>query len=177
MSLSHVCDIPRDTGYSNVCQICGVPLDANYFDNASIKPAPSNPGDEVELARYALHPQYCGVLLYFVQYIKPAKAQSEDIYAKPAKVQSEDIIETPGYEWAVLCNNQPRDPYLPTSLILNPWGHNNLEVHLRLEEGCSVRLVVRKVSPSPEIPLEKVGGRLQGRYWYNTIYGGAPNRL
>ena len=165
MNGSHLCAVPRDTGYLNLCHICGVPLDANYFDNASIKPAPSNRGDEVELARYALHPQYCGVLLYFAQYVKPAKAQSED------------IIETPGYEWAVLCNNQPRDPYLPASLILNPWGRNNLEVHLRLEEGCSVRLVVRQVSPSPEIPLEKVGGRLQGRYWYNPIYGGAPNRL
>lgn len=42
----------------NVCDICGIPLDANYFDNASIKPAPVNVGDEVELARYALHTQY-----------------------------------------------------------------------------------------------------------------------
>jgi hypothetical protein len=149
----------------NVCHICGVPLDANYFDNASIKPAPLHRGDEVEVARYALHPQHCGALLYFAQ------------YAEPEEPQGEDVFETPGYEWAVLCNNQPRDPYLPTSLILNPWGRNNLAVHLRLEEGCSVRLVVRKTSSAPETPLRKVGGRLQGRYWYNTIYGGLPNRL
>jgi hypothetical protein len=25
--------------------------------------------------------------------------------------------------------------------------------------------------------LEKVGGRIVGRYWYNSDYGGAPNRL
>jgi hypothetical protein len=25
--------------------------------------------------------------------------------------------------------------------------------------------------------LETVGGRILGRTWYNTIYGGAPNRL
>jgi hypothetical protein len=150
----------------NICQVCGIPLDANYFDNASsFQKAPENVGEEKELARYTLHPQYCGVLLYFAQ------------YAEPQTTQSKDLFETPGYEWAVLCNNQPRDPYLPTNLILNPWGQNNLPVHLRLEEGCVVRLVVRRVSASPVTLLKKVGGRLQGRYWYNTAYGGAPNRL
>ncbi|NEP86159.1 MAG: hypothetical protein F6K18_04625 [Okeania sp. SIO2C2] len=149
----------------NVCDICGIPLDANYFDNASIQPAPVNVGDEVELARYQLHPQYCGRLLCFAQ------------YAEPQEETTRKIVQTPGYEWAVLCNNQPRDPYLPSNLILNPWGENNLSIHLRLEEGCAVRFVVRKVSSSPEIELAKVGGRLQGRYWYNKIYGGLPNRL
>jgi hypothetical protein len=149
----------------NVCDICGIPLDANYFDSASIKPAPVNVGDEVELAHYALHSQYCGRLLCFAQYAEP----QEDTGRK--------IVETPGYEWLILCNNQPRDPYLPTSLILNPWGENNLQIHLRLEEGCVLRLVVRRVSASPDLLLQKVGGRLQGRYWYNTNYGGLPNQL
>ncbi len=27
------------------------------------------------------------------------------------------------------------------------------------------------------VKLSQVGGRLLGRTWYNTIYGGAPNRL
>ncbi len=151
----------------SLCQVCGVPLDADYFDSASIKPAPQNVGEEVELAQYHLHPQYCGALLCFAQYVKP-----ED-----EALANSNILETPGYEWAVLCNNQARDPYLPTNLILNPWGQNNLPVHLRLEEGCVVRLVVRRVSASPEPMLQKVGGRLQGRYWYNTNYGGLPNRL
>jgi hypothetical protein len=149
----------------NICQICGVPLDANYFDNASIQDAPTQVGVEIDLARYTLHPQYCGVLLCFAQFAKPQDAQDKDIF------------ETPGYEWAILCNNQPRDPYLPTNLILNPWGQNNFPVYLRLEEGCTVRLVVRRVSAAPEIELDRVGGRLQGRYWYNTAYGGYPNRL
>lgn len=142
----------------NTCQICGVSLDSNYFDNASIKDAPQHLGDEVELARYALHPQYCGMLLYFSQ------------YAEPSESLNRKLVETPGYEWLVLCNNQPRDPYLPTRLILNPWGENNLPVHLRLEEGCVVRLVVRRVSNQAPT-LSRVGGRLQGRYWYNPIYG------
>ena len=37
--------------------------------------------------------------------------------------------------------------------------------------GASIELV------EPEIKLSQVGGRLLGRYWYNLIYGGVPNRL
>jgi hypothetical protein len=167
MNMSHVCEIPRDTGYSNVCQICGVPSDAGYFDVASIKKAPGA-GEEVELARYDLHSQYCGTLLYFAQ------------YAEEQELNRQVISKTPGYEWVILCNNQPRMPYLPTSVILNPWGQNAFPIHLRLEEGCILRFVVRKVAlpaGESEVTLSQVGGRLLGRFWYNTIYGGAPNRL
>jgi hypothetical protein len=168
MNMSHTCNSPRDVGYLNVCQICGVPLDAGYFDVAGIKAAPQV-GEEVEVARYELHDQYCGALLYFAQY-----AEQQE----PANIQV--ISKTPGYEWVILSNNQPRAPYLPTSLILNPWGYNAFPIHLRLEEGCLLRFVVRKVVPpadETEVTLQQVGGRLLGRSWYNTIYGGAPNRL
>lgn len=170
MNLNHACDVHRDTGYSNVCQICGVPLDAGYFDVAGIKNAPLV-GEEVEVARYELTSQYCGTLLYFTQY-----AEQETPPQPPQQV----ISKTPGYEWIILCNNQPRAPYLPTNLILNPWGYNALPIHLRLEEGCMLRFVVRKVPPAAgekEMKLSQVGGRLLGRSWYNTIYGGTPNRL
>ncbi len=164
MSVSHYCDIPQDTGYRNVCHVCGIPSDAGYFDVAGIKPAPPA-GEEVELARYELHSQYCGTLLYFAQYAE-----------QPAFPQ-QIISQTPGYEWIILCNNQPRAPYLPTQLILNPWGYNALPIHLRLEEGCTLRFVVRRVASTVTQELSQVGGRLLGRSWYNTIYGGAPNRL
>ena len=121
----------------------------------------------MELARYELHPQYCGTLLYFTQYADERNDSSKQ----------QVISHTPGYEWIILCNNQPRAPYLPTSLILNPWGYNALPIHLRLEEGCIVRMVVRKVTQPGAVKLSQVGGRLLGRSWYNTIYGGAPNRL
>ncbi len=169
MNVNHACDVHRDTGYSNVCQVCGIPVDAGYFDVATnFQPPPTSAGEEKELARYELHPQYCGTLLYFTQ------------YAEQEAPKQQVISHTPGYEWVLLCNNQPRAPYLPTSLILNPWGATNLPIELRLEEGCTVRLVVRKVTPGTgetEVALSKVGGRLLGRTWYNTIYGGAPNRL
>ena len=165
MNMSHACEIHRDTGYSNLCQVCSVPLDAGYFDVASIKTAPGV-GQEVELARYELHPQYCGALLYFMQYAEEKSATKKQV-----------ISNTPGYEWVILCNNQPRAPYLPTSLILNPWGANALPIHLRLEEGCTLRFVIRRVASAVPQELAQVGGRLLGRSWYNTIYGGTPNRL
>lgn len=168
MNTSHACDIHRDTDYSNVCQICGVPSDAGYFDVANFMKAPEAAGEEVELARYKLNPQYCGTLLYFMQ------------FAEESIAKKQVLSNTPGYEWLILCNNQPRSPYLPTNLILNPWGNNALPIHLRLEEGCALRFVVRKVTAVAgeiEVKLSRVGGRLLGRTWYNTIYGGTPNRL
>lgn len=168
MSAGHVCAGPADAGYFSVCHVCGVPWDAGYFDVADIKAAPRDAGQEVELARYTLHPQYCGALLYFAQYAEPPR---------PARAQ---VVKTPGYEWAILCNEQPRAPYVPIRLILNPWGQNAFPVHLRLEEGCVLRFVVRKVAPpsdEKEVVLTHVGGRLHGRYWYHTAYGGLPNRL
>lgn len=163
MNVNHTCDVHRDVGYSNVCQVCGISVDTGYFDVANnFQPPPTSVGEEKELARYELHPQYCGTLLYFAQY---AEEQGRQV-----------ISHTPGYEWLILCNNQPRAPYLPTSLILNPWGYNALPIQLRLEEGCMLRFVVRRVAAT-EQPLSRVGGRLLGRSWYNTIYGGTPNRL
>ncbi|MGQ0567982.1 MAG: hypothetical protein ACT4P5_00415 [Armatimonadota bacterium] len=168
MNVHHLCDIPRDAGYSNVCHTCGVPLDAGYFDVANnIQDAPLA-GEVKELARYELNPQYCGTLLYFTQYADRTEQDAS---------KQQVISHTPGYEWIILCNDQPRAPYLPTSLVLNPWGYNALPIHLRLEEGCTLRFVVRRVASTVKDELSQVGGRLLGRSWYNTIYGGAPNRL
>jgi hypothetical protein len=44
-----------------------------------------------------------------------------------------------------------------------------------LEENCTLEFAVRNVGSSTGVA--KVGGRLLGRYWYNTNYGGAPQRL
>jgi hypothetical protein len=168
MSAREFCEVPRDAGYANACSVCGTPLDAGYFDVSSFQPAPVADGQEVELARHVLHPQYCGSLLYFMQ------------YAQRAGDSQQVISETPGYQWLILCNSQPRAPHLPTTLILNPWGYNALPMNIRLEQGCTISLVVRKLPAPPGSPsatLSRVGGRLMGRTWYNAQYGGAPGRL
>jgi hypothetical protein len=145
----------------NICHLCGIPQDAGFFDESHIKQAPRL-GEEITLARYELNRNYCGVLMYFAQFTEPSK------------------IETPGYQWQIRCNGQPRDPYLAFQHIINPWGISGFPVYLRLEEGCELEFVIRNLSVGDadiDNKLTKVGGRILGRYWYNTIYGGVPNRL
>jgi hypothetical protein len=150
----------------NICHICGIPSDAGFFDASSIQGAP-DPGQETVLARYELHRNYCGMLLYFAQFAQFTPQHPIDA----------NEVETPGYQWQIRCNGQPRDPYLSFAHIINPWGLSGFPVYLRLEEGCVLEFVLRNVGASGQNTLRTVGGRLLGRYWYNTIYGGAPNHL
>jgi hypothetical protein len=147
----------------NVCHICGIPWDAGVFDQSSIQTAPER-GQEVILARFDLHPNYCGTLLYFAQFT--------DLYARdPSQVR------TPGYQWQIRNGGSPLDPYLAFDHIINPWGMAGFPVQMRLSEGAHLELVVRNVGVTGEDRLRFVGGRLVGRYWYNTDFGGAPNKL
>jgi hypothetical protein len=145
----------------SICELCGIPSDAGFFDQSSIQPAPNTPGQELVLARYELHRNYCGLLMSFTQFTDLAVGNSPQ-------------FTTPGYQWQVRCNGQPRDPYLTFGHIINPWGYGGFPVQLRLEEGCLIELVIRNAGGTS---LKEVGGRITGRYWYNTVYGGAPNRL
>jgi hypothetical protein len=145
------------------CHICGMPSDAGFFDESSIRSAPQS-GQEVVLARYELHRNYCGILMSFAQFT--------DRFAR-----DNSQVQTPGYQWQIRCNGQPRDPYLTFEYILNPWGYGGFPIQLRLEEGCVLELIIRNVGASSQNLLAEVGGRITGRYWYNTVYGGAPNRL
>jgi hypothetical protein len=150
----------------NICHICGIPSDAGFFDASSIKEAPPQ-GQEVILARYELHRNYCGMLLYFAQFAQ---------FTTPLPSGANEV-ETPGYQWQIRCNGQPRDPYLTFAHIINPWGLSGFPVYLRLEEGCVLEFAIRKVGDDQGKALTKVGGRLLGRYWYNSAYGGAPSGL
>ncbi len=153
------------TALEPVCHICGIPADASYFDDSSIAAAPDNTNREVVLAKYELHPNYCGELQYFAQYT--------DAYAlSPASV------ETPDLEWQIRSDGQPLAPWLAFRRIINPWGLSGFPIHLRLKEGSLTELVVRFVGPdvvpllSGPLPVTQVGGRLLGRFWYNTNFGG-----
>lgn len=144
----------------SICPICGIPQDAGFFDDSHIKEAP-NLGEEIVLARYELNRNYCGLLMYFAQFTEPEK------------------VETPGYQWQIRCNGQPRDPYLAFQHIINPWGLSGFPIYLRLEEGSVLELVIRNLSVSDTNSdrLRKVGGRILGRYWYNAAYSGSPSRV
>lgn len=144
----------------SICEICGIPKDAGFFDESSIQVAPGS-SQEIVLARYQLHRNYCGVLMSFAQFTD-------------LSVGNTPQFTTTGYQWQIRCNGQPRDPYLTFEHIINPWGYGGFPVQLRLEEGCVIELVIRNVGGST---LTQVGGRITGRYWYNTVYGGVPNAL
>ena len=148
-----------------VCDICGIPADASYFDDSSIVDLSTVTTSEVVLAKYELHPNYCGELQYFAQYT--------DAYAvTPA------AVETPDLEWQVRSDGQPLAPWLTFRRIINPWGLSGFPIHLRLKEGSLTELVVRFVGPDSIVllsglpPVQQVGGRLLGRFWYNTNFGG-----
>lgn len=145
----------------SVCHSCGFPPDAGFFDASTIAQAPGA-GEEVVLASYRLHRNHCGLLLHFAQFT--------DAYASDATQ-----VTTPGLEWQLRCDGRPTEPYLTFDRIINPWGLSGFPLAIRLEEGSLLELAVRGVGSAGKI--NRVGGRLLGRYWYNTDHGGAPHRI
>jgi hypothetical protein len=146
------------------CAVCGIPADASYFDDSSIADTPTAPGQEVVLAKYELHPNYCGELQYFAQF-------TDAFAANPAEVV------TPNLTWQIRSDGQPLAPWLSFDRIINPWGINGFPFHIRLREGCLLEFVVRFTGSSIVIfaggaPITRVGGRLVGRFWYNSAFGG-----
>jgi len=149
------------------CNICGIPLDAEYFDESGVENVPEV-GKEVVLARFSLHPQYCGVLNYFVQF-------TDQFFRDPSQVK------TPGLEWLLLMNHRPLFPYVKLDRIINPWGFTCIPVAIRLDENAMIEVVVRNVAynrtPDDRNVITQVGGRIVGRYWYNRVYGDVARRL
>jgi hypothetical protein len=143
----------------NCCMICGIPLDAEYFDVSGFVPETERPakGEQKVLASFQLHPQYCGVLTYFSQYT--------DVYA-----ENNAKIQTPGYEWLILQSGKPVFPYTRLDLIVNPWGYNCLPVAVRLDENAKVEFVLR--NRNGDDGIKAFAGRIMGRYWYNDSFGG-----
>jgi hypothetical protein len=120
----------QTTGSPAVCTDCGIPLDAKYFDESGLADAPG-PGQEVVLARFELHSQYCGVLEYFSQFT--------DLNARdPSQV------ETPGLEWLIFSNRRPLYPYVRLDKVLNPWGFGSFQFSARLDESATIEFLVRR---------------------------------
>ncbi|WP_306333567.1 hypothetical protein [Streptomyces sp. KL118A] len=145
------------------CEVCGRPLDARVFDSSSVVAAPG-PGEETVLARFELPSTHCGVLEYFAQFT--------DRFARdPGRAA------TPGYRWQIRSDVQPLDPYLSFGHIINPWGLSGFPLDIRLAEGAVIEFTVRNTGASRADELTEVGGRILGRHWYDTRFGGAPGRL
>ena len=146
-----------------LCASCGAPHDSQYFDESSVVTVPRG-GETVTLAEFELPPQYCGVLEYFAQFT--------DEYAR-----DNSLIETPGIEWLILADGGPLFPYLTLKHIVNPWGNGAYPVAIRLQENTVLKFVARGVtSNSAQSTITKVGGRLVGRFWFNSAQGDAGQR-
>ena len=138
------------------CPMCGIALDSEYFDESGVVEAPQV-GTAVVLASFELPAQYCGVLEFFSQFT--------DEHAKDASK-----IKTSGLLWTIQVDHRPLYPYLNFDRIVNPWGYGSFQISIRLDDSATVEFVARRVTNSaPDIT--EVGGRIVGRYWYNTAYG------
>lgn len=136
------------------CERCGIAVDARPFDKSGVVDLPL-PGREKLLARVQLAPQYCGVLEYFSQYTDA-----------PA-------IETPGLQWLIRVNGHVLAPYEDLQLIVNPWGFGSFQFLSRLPDGATVEFMARRRLDAADLAgVTRVGGRLVGRSWYDSSYGG-----
>jgi hypothetical protein len=140
------------------CERCGQAIDSRHFDASGFEPLPER-GREALLARCELAPQYCGLLEFFAQFT--------DAHARDASQ-----VETPGLRWLLLVNRQVLDPYVELEQIVNPWGYGSFQLAVRLPEGATVELIVRRALAAPALPgVARIGGRLAGRYWYDASFG------
>lgn len=145
------------------CDICGIPLDAEYFDvsgfvsDGELPP----PGERAVLASFQIHRQYCGVLQCFAQFTDEFAFDNSRVH-------------TPGLEWILLRNGQPLFPYHRVESIVNPWGYGNYTFLIRLDESSKIEFVLDNKGWNFEDNdrlIKTVGGRIIGRFWYNRVYG------
>lgn len=147
-----------------VCAVCGIPVDAQYFDESRIVDLQQEEdlmaGRTAVIARFELPAQYCGILQHFFQFT--------DTHAgNPSRA------DTPDFQWTIRVNGHPLYPYIALKHIVNPWGCPSCPVAIRLDENALLEFVVRRVS-STDPDTKKIGARVVGRYWYNTDYGNGP---
>jgi hypothetical protein len=132
------------------CWKCGEPIDSRHFDEQGFTDIAV--GARVVLARFQVPRRFCGRLQFFAQF-------TDQFALDPSRV------ETPELSWSILVNNQAVAPYAGLTGILNPWGFGSYETDIRLDDGALVEFVLRVLAASP---VNRAGGRIVGRYWYNT---------
>ena len=146
---------------SALCPACGLPRDYEHFDESGFADTPERGREEV-IARFDLPSQHCGLLENFSQYT--------DRFGRHFSQ-----VETPGLQWIVAVNHRPIFPYVNLQHIVNPWGYGSFGLTIRLDENATVEFIVRNLDhpPTGKKKIDRVGGRIVGRFWYNPAYGDA----
>jgi hypothetical protein len=147
----------------NCCVICGIPLDAEYFDVSGFVGKVRTEIDEIDteadkpvkvlvnpFEAFGLTPpeglpprgeqRVLASFQLHPQYcgVLTYFSQYTDLYAR-----DNTQILTPGFEWIILQNGKPVFPYTRLDMIVNPWGYNCLPVLVRLDENARVEFVIR----------------------------------
>jgi hypothetical protein len=182
------------------CMICGIPLDAEYFDVSGfvgkarieidkIDPETNkpikvlvNPFEAFGLTSPEGIPprgeqRVLASFQLHPQYcgVLTYFSQYTDLYAR-----DNTQILTPGFEWIVLQNGKPVFPYTRLDMIVNPWGYNCLPVLVRLDENAKVEFVIRnrgikdddlKERPQEEKDLSPLPPRYPIRAFAGRIMG------
>jgi hypothetical protein len=142
--------------------ICGVPLDAEYFDVSGFigkarteimkiddkgedKKVLIDPFKQFELTPPGELPprgeqRVLASFQLHPQYcgVLTYFSQYTDLYAR-----DNTQILTPGFEWIIMQNGKPVFPYTRLEMIVNPWGYNCLPILVRLDENARVEFVIR----------------------------------
>jgi hypothetical protein len=148
--------------------ICGIPLDAEYFDVSGfvgkarteiteiIDDNDDDNDDEIgkvlvdPFKEFGLTPpgelpprgeqRVLASFQLHPQYcgVLTYFSQYTDLYAR-----DNTQILTLGFEWIILQNGKPVFPYTRLEMIVNPWGYNCLPVLVRLDENARVEFVIR----------------------------------
>jgi len=181
------------------CMICGIPLDAEYFDvsgfvgkaRTEIVEIVERENKTKEAVKVLVDPfEAFGltspeeiplrgeqrVLASFQlhpQYcgVLTYFSQYTDLYAR-----DNTQILTPGFEWIILQNGKPVFPYTRLDMIVNPWGYNCLPVLVRLDENARVEFVIRNRGIKDDDlkerpPIEKNEPPLPPRYPIRAFAG------
>lgn len=128
--------------------------DTRHFDDSTIRAIP-NAGETVRLALVELPPRYVGHLEHFSQF-------TDAHAANPA------LAATPEFEWMLRVNGRPLAPYQLLRQVVNPWGYGSCyALRLRIDRGARLELLLRRV-PGQATTVQRVGGRLAGRYWFDA---------
>ena len=157
----HVRCFTESARSSGLCVNCGIPIDSQRFDESSIATVPEV-GDEIVLASFDLPAQYCGSLEHVSQFTD-------------LNLRRPDQVDTPGLEWTLRANGRALRPFSRLTHILNPWGFGSYRMDQRLDESARIELILRRTaegtSRQPQLHVNVVGGRIVGRYWYNSAFG------
>ena len=154
---------------SYLCPNCGLPRDYEHFDESGFASRQRRSSPAV---RWCWRASNCRHNTAGCSKISPSLPTCSGAISPRSR--------RPACNGSSQSTNGPLYPYVRLEHIVNPWGYGSFGVSIRLDENATVEFVVRNLGhPPPDRPeteINRVGGRIVGRFWYNPAYGDATPR-